>query len=189
MDGLVTLLTATQNQQSAPEHSLATIDRMDIPTPQLATMSSLRNTSQQAPVIDFSQPTIPDTLPLHSSRPERGDIYPGASVLSSIREAQIPTTPLKACEPTPAEANNLLQRFRDEMTPCFPFIVVSPSMTAEQLSQERPFLYACIIAVSSLDPSQQTQIGKLIMKQLADRMIVKSQRNLELLLGILTYAG
>jgi hypothetical protein len=91
--------------------------------------------------------------------------------------------------PNFAEANALLNLFRDQITPHFPFIVLPQSVSAEELYLERPFLYISILAITSRDCVQQEGLGKLVMKQLAERMFVYCERSLDLLLGVLTYAG
>ena len=91
--------------------------------------------------------------------------------------------------PNFAEADTLLNLFRDQINPQFPFIILSQSVSAEELYLERPFLYVSILAISSRNGVQQKGLGKLIMKQLAERMFVNCERSLDLLLGVLTYAG
>lgn len=97
------------------------------------------------------------------------------------------TVPVSNTIPGFAEANELLNFFRDQMAPQFPFIVIPQSVSAEQLHAERPFLYLAILAISSHDCAQQRGLGSLVMKQLAERMFVNYERSLDLLLGVLTY--
>jgi hypothetical protein len=87
------------------------------------------------------------------------------------------------------EANLLLKIFRDEMCPEFPFIVIHDSASAQDLRRERPFLYLAVMAASTRNTVQQQKLGKLIIKHLAERMLVNGERSLDLLLGVLTYAG
>ena len=87
------------------------------------------------------------------------------------------------------EANTLLNFFRDEMIPKFPFIALPRDISAEELYISRPFLYISILAVTVHDSAQQITLGKRVMEQLAKKMFVLGERNLDLLLGILTYAG
>lgn len=87
------------------------------------------------------------------------------------------------------EADYLLDKFRDNMATYFPFVVVPQTMTAKQLQEQRPYLYNAILAVSNRDPTLQRALGKSVMKELAERVIVGGERNLDLLLGVLTYAG
>lgn len=87
------------------------------------------------------------------------------------------------------EANLLLAIFRDEMCPNFPFIVVHESTSAQDIRRERPFLYLTILAVTTRKTAKQLELGDLVMKELAERMMVNGERSLDLLLGVLTYAS
>jgi len=44
-------------------------------------------------------------------------------------------------------------------------------------------------SVASQNPRQKVAYGERIMKQLAERMMIKGERNLDLLLGVLAYTG
>lgn len=90
--------------------------------------------------------------------------------------------------PSFAEGDAFLETFRDQLTPQFPFLTLPQPVSAVHLYEERPFFYLCILAVTSRDSVQQQGLGKLVMKQLAERVFERSERNLDLLLGALTYA-
>lgn len=114
----------------------------------------------------------------------------------SVAQTNVLKTPLSSDSilsnsfmPTFAEADTILGIFRDQMTPQFPFIIIPQSLSAERLYLERPFLYISILAVTSRDSVQQQGLGKLVIKQLAEKLFVNSERSLDLLLGVLTYAG
>jgi hypothetical protein len=96
---------------------------------------------------------------------------------------------LESIEFTMDEANAHLDRFRDHMIPFMPFLVLPPSLSAQDLNKERPFLLKTILAVASRDFHRQFAIKKWLLKHLADKMVVNGERNLDLLLGILTYIG
>ena len=87
------------------------------------------------------------------------------------------------------EANEILNFFRDKFTPRYPFVVVPQDVSAKELYRVRPFLYTAIFAICNRDSVQQKEAGKLVMKQLAERLFVKMERSLDLLLGVLVYAG
>ena len=44
------------------------------------------------------------------------------------------------------EANSLLNIFREDIYPKFPFVKILPSVSAEDLHRDRPFLYISIMA-------------------------------------------
>jgi hypothetical protein len=107
-----------------------------------------------------------------------------------LQHANNPLTDLMSnFVPTWEGADGLLNRFRDEIYSCFPFVLIPESVTAEELQRDRPFLYFCVLAVSSRNPNQQSELGKSIMKQLAEKMFINGERSIDLLLGVLTYSA
>ncbi|KAH7346194.1 hypothetical protein BKA65DRAFT_272691 [Rhexocercosporidium sp. MPI-PUGE-AT-0058] len=83
----------------------------------------------------------------------------------------------------------LLHIFKDEMNPNFPFISIPNSATVGTMRKDQPSLLTAIMAVSSRDSPNQFRLGRLLMQQIADRVVVNGERNLDILLAILTYAG
>jgi len=176
--GLVNLLRASQN--------------LEVNTPYAATSPESFN----------HQPTLSST----GSRPATQQPPTGGSSVVSFREpfahthnhAYLPgphpfpqRTSQESTSPCPSleEANIRLTRFRDELSIFFPFVIIPKSMSAEELWKERPFLLKCIFAVSSFEPDQQRELGTAIMKDLATRMFINCERSMDLLIGVLTYAG
>ena len=87
------------------------------------------------------------------------------------------------------QANALLNQWRDIMSSFFPFVIIPPLTTAEDIQRERPFLLKSILAVASRNPKQQILLGISLVRELASRVAVNGERNLDLLLGVLTYTG
>lgn len=83
----------------------------------------------------------------------------------------------------------LLHIFKSEMNPGFPFINIPDSVTAEALRRDQPSLFTAVMAVTTRDSMQQVTLGKMLMRQVAERMMVNGERNMDLLLAALTYAG
>ena len=90
---------------------------------------------------------------------------------------------------SPAVADECLNTFTTYMSKCFPFIYLSPGVTAQQLRQERPFLWLCIMAVSSKSASQQQMLGDQIRHRLAQELLLKSTKSVDILQGLLTFVG
>ncbi|RDL32492.1 uncharacterized protein BP5553_08948 [Venustampulla echinocandica] len=110
-------------------------------------------------------------LPPESAKDMRADIY------------RLPPIDLGS-----KDANQLLRIFRDEMNPSFPFISIPDSVKASELRRDQPSLFTSVMAVTSRNSSRQISLGKLFMKQIADRILVNGDRNIDLLLGILTFS-
>jgi hypothetical protein len=185
IDGLVTLLKSTQ------QPSLNNQPVGFLPDP------SLNRISHAPPTPSPIGGPYPS---LHSTRLGDGEkqspLVPALiqDGLSSIRVANSrmhrtsESSPPFGIKSNPEEAEVLLNRFR-QMTPYFPFIVLPASITARNLLRERPFLYHCIMAVSCQSPQRQIAFGEEMMQYLGEQMLVKGEKSIDLLLGILTYAG
>jgi len=80
----------------------------------------------------------------------------------------------------------ILQTFHERLAAQVPFVVVSRTITAEQLQRERPFLYLAIITAGSFeDQASQLALGNECMRYLADHLIVRGERDMDLLQGLL----
>ncbi|KAK6450841.1 hypothetical protein FP744_10007091 [Trichoderma asperellum] len=92
--------------------------------------------------------------------------------------------------PPPEPDEVLLDFYRKNLQPVHPFVIVPPNITAAVLAVRRPFLMAAIRMVSSFRSirSMRAQMYHL-MKHLADYMLVRSEKSLDLLLGIIVMLG
>ena len=100
----------------------------------------------------------------------------------------LPGTPQYAYEISPEEAEECLGYFRDHMLKFFAFLQL-PEDT-QQLREERPFLFLCVIATSSKSTQRRLALGERIKQILAQRIIldnVNKAINIDLLLGLLTF--
>jgi hypothetical protein len=91
--------------------------------------------------------------------------------------------------PTGEEAEDLLKAFRNEVNPFFPFISIRESSSAYELRRERPFTYLAIMAITSPRLSKRLEISQVIIKQIGQRVFVDSERSMDLLFGVLTFAS
>lgn len=92
-------------------------------------------------------------------------------------------------EPSPAEAEQYLTIFHTYKAKYFPFIYIPSITTSQQLRQERPFLWLCIMTVASRSTSQQQILGSKVRHLLAQEMLLESGQKIDLLLGLLAYIG
>ncbi|KAM0466856.1 hypothetical protein ACHAPV_000365 [Trichoderma viride] len=92
--------------------------------------------------------------------------------------------------PPPEPDETLLEFYRKNLQPVHPFVIVPPNVTAAVLAVRRPFLMAAIRMVSSFRSirSMRAQMYHL-MKHLADYMLIRSEKSLDLLLGIIVMLG
>jgi hypothetical protein len=92
-------------------------------------------------------------------------------------------------EPSPVKAEEYLVNFQRHNSKYFPFIYIPSAIKAHQLQQERPFLWLCIMAVGSKSTSQQDVLGSKIRQTIAQELVFQSEKNIDLLLGLLTFIG
>ncbi|KAJ5917169.1 hypothetical protein N7466_010723 [Penicillium verhagenii] len=88
------------------------------------------------------------------------------------------------------EAEHLLTTFQIDLVPKFPFVVLPRGETASRLRHQTPFLFLCVVAatIGSAHPLRQT-ISEEIMKHLNLRVVERSERNMELLRGLLVHSA
>lgn len=125
-----------------------------------------------------------DDLGLHPPIPMRA----ASNVALQSVSRNVPTNYIpRGFEPSLAEADANLETFRTYKLKHFPFISLPGSVTAQQLRQERPFLWFCIMAVSSKSSVQQMTLGGEVKSILGNQVLREREKTLDLLLGLLTY--
>ncbi|KAJ4271337.1 hypothetical protein NW762_000039 [Fusarium torreyae] len=88
--------------------------------------------------------------------------------------------------PPPASDDELLNIYRKELQILHPFVIIPKGVTAARLKATRPFLMSSIRMVTSFRSlrSMRAQMYHL-MRHVADHMLIRSERSLDLLLGII----
>ncbi|KAJ5795635.1 transcriptional regulator family: Fungal Specific TF [Penicillium psychrosexuale] len=89
-----------------------------------------------------------------------------------------------------AEAERLVTSFQLDFIPKFPFVLLGSGETAESLRRTQPFLFLCIVAatIGSASPLRKI-VADEIMKHVTMRIVARSERNLELLRGLLVHSA
>lgn len=93
--------------------------------------------------------------------------------------------------PPPPETDDVcLETYKTQLQHLYPFIVILPSVTAAQLGASRPFLMSAIRMVTSFRSlrSMRAQMYAL-KKHISDYMLIRSERSMDLLLGIIVILG
>ncbi|ERS96503.1 hypothetical protein HMPREF1624_07419 [Sporothrix schenckii ATCC 58251] len=81
----------------------------------------------------------------------------------------------------------LLDKFRTKMQPLVPIVVLPEAATAAQLAVDRPFLFLSIKTVASVDNYRSMQgLMFQLINHLSDYMLLRAERSLDLLQGLLT---
>lgn len=85
-------------------------------------------------------------------------------------------------------ASRYLDMFRTVMVHRFPFVVISPSVTAQELRKTKPFLFLTVLAAASYENLPlQRRLGKEIKRVVGSRIIISGEVSIELLQGLLVY--
>ncbi|OKL59331.1 hypothetical protein UA08_05387 [Talaromyces atroroseus] len=89
-----------------------------------------------------------------------------------------------------AEAERLLTTFQLDLVPKFPFVLLAHGETAARLRDREPFLFLCIVAAAMSGTHRLRKIvAEEIMKHVTLRVVARSERNLELLRGLLVHSA
>lgn len=86
------------------------------------------------------------------------------------------------------EADNCFAYFRSKLK-YFPFMHIPSDLTVTRLREERPFLWLCILAVSTKSSARQISLGSKIRRLIAEKLLIHHERSIELLLGMLAFQG
>ncbi|KAJ5096850.1 hypothetical protein N7456_007571 [Penicillium angulare] len=85
-------------------------------------------------------------------------------------------------------ARHYLELFTTILSPNFPFVVIPPSISINQLRQEKPFLLLAVLASASYDDFPlQRLLGKEVKKAVASRMILGGEISFDMLQGLLVF--
>jgi hypothetical protein len=91
---------------------------------------------------------------------------------------------------TLAQAEEYLTVFKNQKLKYFPFVYIPATTTAEQLRLQRPFLYTCIMAISSQITVQQQALNLKVKELITLHMLHEPVNSgLDMLLGLLVYIG
>lgn len=90
--------------------------------------------------------------------------------------------------PVPAapEAEVYYQRFKSWLKN-FPFMTFPHDLNAEDLRHKNPFLWLCIMNVTTMSVAQQQITRDTVREQLAKKAILDNERGMDLLLGIIAH--
>lgn len=82
----------------------------------------------------------------------------------------------------------MLQLYRDEMMPLFPFVWIDSNETPEKLFLERPMLYMAMMVVTCQEDLEiQQELAQRWRDELGRRLWTHGEKNLQLLQGVMVY--
>ncbi|KAF4344954.1 Zn(II)2Cys6 transcription factor [Fusarium beomiforme] len=94
--------------------------------------------------------------------------------------------PSTLSDPTPEEAEMYLQKFQDWLKN-FPCMILPHDATAAALRKEKPFLWLCIMNITSMCVEQQMKMKDRVRQEIASRIIINHERSLDCLQGLICY--
>ena len=182
LDGLVSLLKAGAQSGATAVDAHATVAMYDP-----AHYSNVRTIDETFPHSQTGGGSVTSVL---DNYPPNLPVLTTVTTASDGTSCNSPASVLHdATEPSPVEAEQYLTTFHNHKSKYFPFVYIPPTTTAQQLRQERPFLWLCIMTIASRSTSQQQVLGSKIRHMLAQEMLLKSGQNIDLLLGLLAYTA
>ena len=128
------------------------------------------------------------TPPSDTSNPP-GNYVPLAEVHAREFGSARPARVWKMANVSPALADEHLHEFRTQHLEWFPFVYISPTTTSEQLRNDRPFLWLNIMLLTSHSTTNFLRMGDVLRREIAEAMVVDSEKSVDLLLGLLVFMG
>lgn len=81
-----------------------------------------------------------------------------------------------------------MSHFKLKFMPIFPFVVIEPEVTAQEILSKKPFLFRVIMLIAAqLTLAKQREIRKSVLAYIGQHVLVLDQRDLGLLQGLLVY--
>jgi len=171
LDDLVSILRASQQQppQSSPSsQSTPSFSPAQAFPSRLDSLATAATTTPPQPSLCATFETRPSSYRDHGPPPRAGD--------------------LNRPEPTPEEAEIYLEKFRGWIKH-FPFLHIPLDVTAEALREQRPFLWRCIMNITTMSAPQQLLMKDRVRQEVAQRVIVDHERTMDILLGLICYVA
>lgn len=132
-----------------------------------------------------------NSVPLSTSGPNDtpANVIGTSQSISGVPTPGTDPSPLvqSPSEPSSHQTEESLEFFRSQMLPYFPFINLTPDITAWHLRQNRPFLLQAILAVTTFSSQKRLAHIEDLKRVLFASAFLEVQSNIDLLLGLLTY--
>lgn len=129
---------------------------------------------------------------LSASERARQNTNPGSqTTIASPTAGQYglsPTEIIRQFIPSDREAEMMLDHFRVNMMPHFPFVIIPAEVSLNDLRREKPFLFTTVMMVGCRhDASRQVAIASKIREIISYSVLVKGEQSLDMLQGLLIY--
>ncbi|EXJ93982.1 hypothetical protein A1O1_02375 [Capronia coronata CBS 617.96] len=86
------------------------------------------------------------------------------------------------------EATIILDAFRADMAPYFPFVVIASEQTVHELRQLKPFLFMAVMTIGCRhDTARQKALAAKAREIISHKMLIDGEQSLDLLQGLLVF--
>ncbi|KAJ6102163.1 hypothetical protein N7486_004590 [Penicillium sp. IBT 16267x] len=92
-----------------------------------------------------------------------------------------------ALQIAPDIAEKTINDFRKQNLKILPFLYIPPHVTSQQLRKDKPFLWLCIMAVTTPGESKRNLLFNKVTDLIHQEVIVGISPNMDILLGIMTF--
>lgn len=194
LDNIVSLLTNPQQQQ--PQNETPGFDQS---VPELWRTPASQKIPSMTPSSTRDDGAVIGSEPRSSSQPYE----PQSSNVEQLPFPAEPMLPLRSIRPHLVQnfvpprllhqpdfpsPDELLSFFQSQLTQYFPFVVIPSNTTAEDLRQQKPFLFDTIMLVAAKQRvSSQREAGDRLLAYLSDHLLLRGEKSLDLLQGLLVY--
>jgi hypothetical protein len=143
-----------------------------------------------------SSSAVPDSQVQDGQSQDGTALNTPASGLSS--SAHVPPFPPCACSTSASQEDVVLSEsdevllsiYMNQLSNRFPFVIIPPGTTVQHLKATRPFLLKVIRMVASVRNLRSVRAqSQAIIRYISDAMLMRSERSLDLLQGILVFLG
>ena len=101
---------------------------------------------------------------------------------------QMPTPPTPGYNLSWEQAEIALNEYKISYMPNFPFVVIEPEVTAQELFHEKPFLFRVVLLVATRMPLEKKRgMKRNVTAYLGQHLLVNEERSLDLLQGLLVF--
>ncbi|PYH30806.1 uncharacterized protein BO87DRAFT_316321 [Aspergillus neoniger CBS 115656] len=180
VDQLLSQLATLTQQQNGQTLSPDTSTNDSLPTNSKDLHTSSHDSSSQGSSTDTDIAALLDAAkdPSHGPNPSTSSVLAGQPSL--VDRGLL----------SPAEAERMLTFFKADFAAKFPFVLIPHGETADRLRVQEPFLFLCVVAATmgSAHPLRKI-VAEEIMNHVTSRIVARSERNLELLRGLLVHCA
>ncbi|CAF9905139.1 MAG: hypothetical protein GOMPHAMPRED_003053 [Gomphillus americanus] len=150
--------------------------------------------SAVAKIVNLQPVNSQSAPPTNQAPPRHLDYETPSAAATSIPTVSTPgTSPYSQHDSTLTtsygEAQQILDRLRNEGLRFFPFMYFPPHLTVMQLQHDFPTLWLSISALSAKTLTQLSSVSETLQKTIIDKIYVQGERDIDLLLAILFFVG